>query len=113
MEENILESIKKMIGCESDYENFFNDPIVMCINSIFGILFQLGVGPKKRPFKLEDGSETWDEFIGKEYIDLVKNYMAIKVQKMFDPPSSSFLMSALDSMEKEYEWRLNVMAETP
>lgn len=111
MEENILTSIKELIGSEVDYEHF-DKPMIMCINSAFGILFQLGVGPKDKPFQIINGEETWDEFIPEDQIDLVKNYVAIKVQKMFDPPSNSFLMTALNEMEKEYEWRLNVDAET-
>lgn len=112
MEENILASIKEAIGCEADYEHF-NKQIIMAINSAFAILHQLGVGPKLKPFVLIDGSETWDQFLTENDTELVKNYVAIKVQKMFDPPSNSFLMTALNEMEKEYEWRLNVDAETP
>lgn len=113
MEDNILESIKQMAGCEEDYHHFERQ-IIMCINSAFSILFQAGVGPKDHAFHVVDGTETWDMFLGdKDQLDLVKNYIAIKVQKMFDPPSNSFLMTALNEMEKEYEWRLNIMDETP
>lgn len=112
MEENILASIKQMIGCEAEYDHFDSE-IIMCINSAFSILFQLGVGPQDRPFQVIDGSEVWDDFVQSDPDDLVKNYVAIKVKKMFDPPSNSFLMTALNEMEKEYEWRMNVTAETP
>lgn len=110
MEENILASIKEAIGNEAEYTHF-DKPIIMAINSAFAILHQLGVGPKLKPFALVDGSETWDEFMTANDTELVKSYIAIKVQKMFDPPSNSFLMTALNEMEKEYEWRLNVDAE--
>ena len=95
MEENILNSIKLMLGSEIDYDHF-DEPIIMCINSCFGVLFQLGVGPQNRPFKIKNGSEVWKDFM---------------VQ--FDPPTSSFVLKSYEDMAKEYEWRLNVSAETP
>lgn len=112
MEENILESIKSMLGSEPDYHHF-DKSIIMCINSAFGVLFQLGVGPKDKQFSIVTGDETWNDFIQNDQIELVKNYIAIKTQLMFDPPSNSFLVTLLKDMEKEYEWRLNVDAETP
>jgi hypothetical protein len=112
MEENILASIKQMIGCETEYDHFDHE-IIMCINSAFSILKQIGGGPQDHAFRIIDGSEVWDDFISEDPDDLVKNYVAIKVKKMFDPPSNSFLMTALNEQEKEYEWRLNVSAETP
>lgn len=112
MEENILASIKEAIGADAEYTHF-DSPMIMAINSAFAILKQLGVGPQDKAFALIDGSETWDEFLTENDTELVKNYIAIKVKKMFDPPTSSFVMSAMNDMEKEYEWRLNVDAETP
>lgn len=44
---SILNSVKKMIGISSDYKVFDQDLIVH-INSVFMILHQLGIGPKKR-----------------------------------------------------------------
>lgn len=112
MEENILASIKQMIGSEEDYSHF-DKPIIQVINTAFSILFQVGVGPKDKPFKLLDGSETWDEFTDEEHLDMVKSYIATKVQQEFDPPANSFVMTALQDRAKEYEWRLNVADETP
>ena len=112
MEENILASVKEMIGAEDDYDHF-NKPLILCLNSVFGVLFQLGVGPKDRPFVMVDGSETWDQFLIGDQIETVKNYIAIRVQLAFDPPTSSFVLNYMNDMAKEYEWRLNVDAETP
>lgn len=44
LEENILASIKKLLGFEEDYTAFDTD-IMMHINSAFMGLYQLGVGP--------------------------------------------------------------------
>ena len=37
----------------------------------------------------------------------------MKVRLVFDPPTSSALLDALKQSIQEYEWRLNVEAETP
>jgi UDP-N-acetylglucosamine transferase subunit ALG13 len=112
MEENILASIKQMIGSEPDYRHFDKE-IIMAINSAFAILFQLGVGPQDKPYMIMDGSETWDEFMDDGQLELVKSYVALKVQTLFDPPTSSFLLSNVNEQIKEFEWRLNVQNETP
>ena len=41
---SILTSIKKMLGIMDEYEHFDAD-LIMHINSVLGILTQLGVGP--------------------------------------------------------------------
>lgn len=113
MGENILDSIKLMLGSEIDYDHF-DTPITLFINSLFGVLFQLGIGPQDKPFKLEDGTETWDEFIVQPLqLDTVKTYIYLKVKLQFDPPSSSAVLKSFEEMALEYEWRLNVSAETP
>ena len=38
--------------------------------------------------------------------------MHIKVKLQFDPPTSSSVMEAMNRMASEYEWRLNVEAES-
>lgn len=109
--DSILTSIKKMLGIDEEYEQF--DPeLIMFINSAFGILFQLGVGPTDAPFKIESSGESWDEFIQEDQIETVKSYVFMKVKLMFDPPSSSFVLSSYQDLIKEFEWRCNVDAET-
>lgn len=113
MEENILNSIKLMLGSEIDYVHF-DTPITMFINSIFGVLFQLGVGPQDKPFELVDGTETWDEFLVQpNQLNTVKTYIFLKTKLQFDPPTSSAVLKSYEDMASEYEWRLNVSAETP
>ena len=57
-------------------------------------------------------NETWDDFFG-ERTDLqpVKTYVAMKVRRMFDPPSSSAALQTLVEQIKEMEWRLNVYVD--
>lgn len=110
--DSILTSIKKMLGIEEDYTHF--DPeLILFINSVLGICFQLGVGPTDSPYRIEDKSNTWDEFISEDQIDTVKSYIFMKVKLLFDPPTSSAVLASYQELIKEFEWRSNVHAETP
>ena len=112
--ESILTSIKKMLGITEDYKQFDPD-IIMCINSVFVILNQMGVGPSEG-FRIDDEYATWSNFIPDDkddsYLDLVKSYMAMKVKLLFDPPQSSIVMEATNRMISEAEWRLYVAADS-
>ena len=108
--DSILVSIKKLLGIAADYTHFDPD-IIMHINSAFSILTQLGVGPPEG-FRIEDDTKTWNDFIGDATkIDAVKSYIYLKVGLMFDPPTSSAVLSAKERQISELEWRLNVAAE--
>lgn len=111
MNENILGSIRHATGL-GDEHVFFDPDLVMHINSVFDILHQLGIGPSGG-FKLETGEELWSEFLGdSETLEMVKTYMYISVKLVFDPPQNSFLVKQLEDTKKEYEWRMNVGAES-
>lgn len=110
--DSILTSIKKMLGIEEDYTQFDNE-LILFINSAFGVLYQLGVGPTTEPYKIADATDTWDDFIKSDQIETVKSYVFMKVKLLFDPPSSSFVLSSYQDLIKEFEWRCNVDAETP
>jgi hypothetical protein len=107
MEESILTSVKQALGVEPEYDVFDND-IMMHINSVFMILYQMGVGPSK-PFRIEDADNTWDEFIPEDGLQFgaVQSYVYAKVRMIFDPPSASAHKDALNQTISELEWRLN------
>lgn len=108
--DSILTSVKKLLGIAEEYTAFDPD-IIMSINSVFAILEQLGVGPSKG-FFITDSSATWSDFIPEgEMMEAVKSYMACKVRMLFDPPTSSATMQALQNMCNELEWRLNVLCD--
>lgn len=112
MQESILRSIAKLIGIGEDYEAFDVD-LIICINSAFTVLSQLGVGPKE-PFSIESENETWSDFFSvgcHAPIHLVKTYMKNKVKMEFDPPTVGVLHEALERQIQESEWRLNIEAE--
>lgn len=110
VEQSILKTIKKLLGPDSDY-NVFDQDILVFINSAIATLTQVGVGPSEG-FRITGETETWDDFIGDdERIDFVKDYVFMKVKLMFDPPTSSSVLSAYQELCKELEWRLNVSTD--
>jgi hypothetical protein len=109
MSNSILQSTKKTLGLAEDYTAFDQD-IIMHINSVFSTLVMLGVGPETG-FVIEDETDTWDEFTTDVRLNSVKSYMYLKVRLLFDPPSTSFVLSALQEQIKELEWRMNVYRE--
>lgn len=111
LEENILSSIKKLLGL-NDGVTVFDTDIVIHINTVFANLTQMGVGPqndegKNIGFKISTGNEVWRDFTSNDIlIENVKTYVYIKVKMVFDPPTSSALIDAYNAQAKELEWRL-------
>jgi hypothetical protein len=111
MEQSILISTKKILGLPQDYTVFDLD-VITHINTAFSTLTQLGVGPPEG-FMIEDESEVWDDFINPpdHQYNSVKSYVFLKVRQLFDPPQTSYLITAMEQQIKELEWRLNVHRE--
>lgn len=109
--ESVLRSTKKLLGIAEDYEHF-DDDIIIHINSVFMTLNQLGIGPKK-PAVITSSMDTWEDALGDTVnIQAVKTYIYLKVRMIFDPPTSSFVLDAMNRQASELEWRLNVQAES-
>ncbi len=113
MTDSIFETIKSMLGSDSDYTVFDND-ICMFTNSAIATLTQIGIGPKEG-FKITpEGAEKWNDFLGdRNDLESVKEYIYMKVRIAFDPPSNSSVLSSYKEACKELEWRLNVASEEP
>lgn len=112
LDSSILTDIKKMLGLEEEYDAFDRE-ITIYINSAFTMLNQLGVGPPEG-FSITDAGDTWEDFLGERSgeMNAVRDYVYSHVRRMFDPPSNSFVMTALKDMNEELAWRLNVQAES-
>lgn len=111
MSDSILNGTKKALGLDSEYDVFDPD-ITMHINSVFSTLNQLGVGPEEA-FMIEDADATWDTFLaGDKRLNSVKTYVYLRVRMLFDPPTTGYLVSAMQSQITEMEWRLNLVRET-
>jgi hypothetical protein len=107
--DSILDNTKKMIGFEADDTGFDLD-IITHINSVFFDLTQLGVGPDEG-FSIVDNTAKWTEYFGENKIDAVKSYMYLRVRLLFDPPSTSFAIDAMNKQVEKFEWRLHVHME--
>ena len=109
--ESILTSIKKLLGIAESYEQFDQD-IIIHINTVFTILNQMGVGPKK-VFSITDKHETWNKFTENfDEIQSVKTYVYLRTRMIFDPPTSSLVSEAINRNIAELEWRLNLSSES-
>lgn len=107
---SILDSVKKSIGIDKEYVAFDPD-IIMHINSVLATLNQLGLGPNEG-FSIEDNSSNWEDFIGSDpRYNSVKTYVFLKVRTLFDPPTASHLMTAMNEQIREFEWRIQVLRE--
>ncbi len=106
--ESILTSVKKALGgIPEEYEHFDTD-IIMFINSIFGVLTQLGAGPPEG-FCIKDKTAVWSDFSpDSPQLELVKSYITLRVRLMFDPPVSSSVADSLKRIADELEWRITI-----
>jgi hypothetical protein len=111
MEASILTSTKKVLGIAEDYTAFDLD-IITHINTAFSTLTQLGVGPPEG-FMIEDATPVWADFItdGDLQYNSVRSYVFLRVRHLFDPPTTSYLITAAEKQIEELEWRLNVHRE--
>lgn len=109
--ESILTSIKKLLGIAEDYTHFDAD-IIMHINSVLMVLTQIGVGPSEG-FSITGDVETWDNFIPEgQSLEAVKSYVYLKVKLLFDPNMTGAVLESTNALIREFEWRLNVAAES-
>ena len=107
---SILDSIKKNLGIVPEY-TAFDDQIILDINAAFSTLHQLGFGPDEG-FEITGIDEFWSDIIEEQRFNFVKSYVCMKVRVMFDPPTSSYALDALNKQIAEYEWRIKSEIET-
>ena len=108
--DSILTSVKKLLGIAEEYEHFDQD-IIIHINSVLMILTQIGVGPSNG-FSIIGKESTWTDFVTDiKQIEAVRTYVYLKVRLIFDPPSSSAVMEAINRTVSELEWRLSVAVD--
>lgn len=105
MDDSILNTIKTMVGPSALYDVFDTDLIIF-INSVLFILWQLGAGPKE-PFRITGSNEKWTDFVDGSEVEAVKGYVYLKTKLYFDPPSNSSLLNAMQEQCKELESRIN------
>ena len=110
MSESILTSVKKILGLDESYEVYDSD-IVLHINSACSTLTQIGVGPPEG-FMIEDVTAVWSDLLGTDpRLNAAKQYVCLKVRSVFDPPASSYAVTAMNEQLAAHEWRLNTLME--
>jgi len=110
MEDSILKSVKKILGLDVSFTHFDFD-ILIHINTVFTTLNQLGIGPENG-FEIEDDTALWTTFLGSTpRWNAVKTYVWLKVRMLFDPPTTSFHIQAMEKQIEEVEYRLQINRE--
>lgn len=107
----ILNDIKMHVEGSTTDDHF--DPLLVdYANVAFTNLFQMGVGPKDKPFKLTlSESSTWSDFSSDKNLESAKEYIYRYVQLLFDPPQNSNAMQATKDILAEAEWRANTYTD--
>lgn len=109
MDQSILTSVKKLLGISDSYEAFDLD-IIIHINTVFVVLYELGVGDE--PFSITDKTAVWSDFLkDSKDLNLVQTYVYLKVRLMFDPPTSSAAIQAMKDLVSELEFRINALVD--
>lgn len=114
MQESILNTIKEMIGGSVEEHTYFDTDYITHINTTLFSLTQMGVGPSDG-FSIKDNTATWSDFLGEKFkkLEAVKTYVYLNVKILFDSTSlSSGTIEAYNRKMSEYEFRLNVAAES-
>lgn len=107
MDDSILNTVKKFVGVEGIDE--FDPDLIIFINSVLMTLRQLGLNN----LVIEDDGASWDDLLvdDADKLQAVQNYICTKVRLMFDPPTSSHVMDAMERWCRELEWRLNITVD--
>lgn len=106
---SILNDVKDAIGLVtiSNNTSAFDSVLITYINTAFAVLSQLGSG-SSTPFTISDNTKTWSDYTT-DVIEqsLVKSYICLKVSALFDPPSSSSVLTAMNNQIDELGVRIN------
>ena len=101
----ILDTVKQTIGIVPSDTSFDVD-IIMYVNATLGILFQLGI-EETSSLPIIDETTSWSQLLGSRTdLEIVKAYIRFKVKMMFDPPSSTAALDAMNRSINELEWRI-------
>ena len=105
MSDSVLSSIKQMLGISPE-DTSFDVNVIMSINTTLTILMDLGLNEVEDQVVTSD-KMTWDELLGgRTDIEYVKTYVYQKVKMIFDPPTSTAAIDAMQRSISELEWRI-------
>ena len=106
-EGSILNDIRSLLVGEEEDTSFDLD-LIFAINTALNNLTDVGVGPKEG-FEVTGPDETWADFIGEDSkkLNRVKLYVQLETRLVFDPPTSSYTLEALQKKADEALVRAN------
>lgn len=112
--DSILKSVRKKLGLDPENGTEFDADLIDFINSAISVLTQVGIG-SNMGYAIQDDSQTWSEFLGDDpRLNMAKTYVFDRCRLAFDTSSmSSYVLSSIQDRIREFEWRLNVAAESP
>ena len=107
--ENILATVKKLIGVHEDYD-VFDDQLLIHINTAIHSVAQIGVESADK--KWVDNTAVWSDIInqttGLTNQEAVKSLIYMKVWLAFDPPQSGYVVEAIKEQINELTFRIYV-----
>lgn len=105
MLDSVLLSTKQMLGISPE-DTSFDVNVIISINTALTILMDLGLTEVEDQIVTSDDM-TWDELLGERTdIEYVKTYVYQKVKMIFDPPTSTAAIDAMQRSISELEWRI-------
>lgn len=108
MHEVILQKLKRLIGIDSTID-VFDAALIMHANSVMLTIEQLGIKLNRYILTSED---SWEDLTDDNTLaERLNTYLYLKVRLLFDPPSTSFVIDAIQKQIAELEWRFNVEYE--
>ncbi len=106
-ENNILQTVRKLLASDQ----YFDPDILVAINATMATLAQLGVGPNYGI--TVDADTEWSALTNNPMvINLVKQYLTLKVKLYFDiSTASASLVETMKQQCAEFEWRINAAVD--
>ena len=105
MIDSVLLSTKQMLGISPE-DTSFDVNVIMSINTALTTLMDLGLTAVEDEIVTDD-IMTWDDLLGgRTDIEYVKTYVYQKVKMIFDPPTSTAAIDAMQRSINELEWRI-------
>lgn len=102
---SVLLSTKQMLGISPE-DTSFDVNVLVNINTALTILMELGLTEVEDQLVTDD-KMTWDDLLGgRTDIEYVKTYVYQKVKMIFDPPTSTAAIDAMQRSINELEWRI-------
>lgn len=120
--EKVLSSVKKMMSIFTvdeepvgatgiditGVDDYYDAQLIMHINSALMVLCEMGAGPSSPVFI--DKDTTWGELGFTVPIEMLQQFVVLRTQLIFDSPSNSFIVEAINKQIEELTWRITSFA---